>query len=263
MQDFFGFNDYDGVLIEGAYSWQHLTFVLTLIVIMVAAAIYFGLRDKEKTLEEKNKVLVISAIALLAVETFRIAIIAIRSDEPLDVILMNLPLFLCSIQLIALPVAAFSKGRIKEAALDFVFIFGLLGAILGTIGAAQNYDAYPVLSIDNVGNGLTHVIPGFASLYIGISHMVSMKKENIWITVCILLSFCLAAMIANALVGYNYMFLVRGDGTPYDIIYNLVGGNPIIYPLCVILLFFVYIVVFYEVYFVVVKKECFGIENNN
>ena len=32
-----------------------------------------------------------------------------------------------------------AKNKVKEAALDFVFIFGLLGALLGTYGAGNNY----------------------------------------------------------------------------------------------------------------------------
>jgi len=50
---------------------------------------------------------------------------------------------------------------------------------------------------------------------------------------------------------YNYMFLVRGDGTPYDILYNLVGGHPILYPMGVILLFLLYIAAFYGVYYLI------------
>ena len=46
---------------------------------------------------------------------------------------------MCSIQLITIPLAAWSKGRMQEAALDFVFIFGLLGAILGTYGAGETF----------------------------------------------------------------------------------------------------------------------------
>ena len=47
------------------------------------------------------------------------------------------------------------------------------------------------------------------------------------------------------------MFLVRGDGTPYDIIYNLVNGNQIIYPIIVVVLFFGYITLFYYIYFLI------------
>lgn len=64
-----------------------------------------------------------------------------------------------------------------------------------------------------------------------------------------------AAYLANILIDYNYMFLMRGDGTPYDIVYNLVNGNPILYPLFVVLLFIVYITLFYAVYFLVSAKS--------
>ena len=168
---------------------------------------------------------------------------------------MTLPLFLCSIQLIAIPLAAFSKGRIKEAALDFVFIFGLLGAVMGTIGAGQNYNAYPVLGLDNVASGLTHSISGFASLYIVISGMESMKKENILITFGILISFCILALIANLTIPYNYMFLMNHDGTPYVIFYNMVNGNKVLYPIIVVGLFLIYIAVFYWIYFLITNRK--------
>ena len=167
----------------------------------------------------------------------------------------NLPHFLCSIQLITIPLAAFSKGRLKEAALDFVFVFGLLGAITGTVGAGNNYSAYPVLSLDNVASGITHTVSGFASLYVAISGLVSMKRRNIKITFAILLCCACAAFAVNSFTDCNYMFLMRGDGTPYDILFNLVGGHKVIYPLAVVALFLIYITVFYFVYYLIVKNK--------
>ena len=167
----------------------------------------------------------------------------------------NLPLFLCSIQLITIPLAAFAKGRVKEAALDFVTIFGILGAVLGTYGAGNNYGSYPVLSFDNVVSGITHSISGFAGLYIMISKMASLKKENIFITFIILISFCILAYIADITIGYNYMFMMRGDGTPYDIFYNLVKGNKVLYPMIVVVLFLLYISAFYGIYFLIKKGK--------
>ena len=188
--------------------------------------------------------LIWTAFLIDGFELFKIILLCAvaRSLQP---ILINLPLFLCSIQLIAIPLAAFTKGRIKEAALDFVCIFGILGAVLGVYGAGQNYNAYPVLSFHNVVSGITHALAGFASLYIMIVGMGSLKKKNIWVTFTILLCFCAAAYTANRLIPYNYMFLMAGDGTPYDILYNLVGGHPVWYPLSVIGLFLLYIIVFY------------------
>ena len=234
-------------------SWQHLLFVSSLVAIMIALAVILGLRNRRKDEKTKNKVLVAAAIAIDSIEIFRIVIICLRegSAEPIKRLL---PLFLCSLMLIAIPLAAFSKGRIREAALDFIFIFGLMISVLGTYGAGQNYSCYPVLSLDNVASGLTHCISGFASLYIGVAGMASMKRENMPITFAIILCFCAAAYVANVTLHYNYMFLMRGDGTPYDIFFNLVGGSPILYPLVVLGLFLLWIAVFYFVFYLVKKR---------
>jgi len=253
MKEFFGFGGYQREA-EGYMSWQHLTFVTALTLIMIALAVLLGRRDRCRTPEAKNRVLLVSAILMDSIELFKIVLMCFRAQDPLHW-RFNLPLFLCSIQLITIPLAALSKGRIKEAALDFVSIFGMLGAILGTYAAGNNYSAYPVLSFDNVVSGITHCIAGFASLYILISGMASMKKRNIGITFTILLCFCVAAYIANHLVGGNYMFLMRGDGTPYDILYNLVGGHVVLYPVSVVVLFLIYIAGFYGVYFLAQKKK--------
>ncbi len=253
MAEFFGFGGYTRPA-EGFLSWQHLTFVTALMAVMAVLAVTLGRKYRNAGEKEKNRVLIWAAQLIDGIEIAKIALFYLRSGE-LDTILYNLPLFLCSIQLIALPVAAFSKGRLKAAALDFVMIFGLLGAVLGTYGAGQNYSTYPVLSLDNVVSGLTHSIAGFAALYIGIAKMADLKKENIWITLVILLTFCVAAYTVNILTDCNYMFLKQGDGTPYDILYNLVGGNPVAYPVAVIALFFLYIGVFYLISFRVRRKK--------
>lgn len=253
MKEFFGFGGYQRP-IEGYMSWQHLTFVTVLMVLMIASAVYLGRRNRSRSDQDKNMVLVITAILIDAFELFKIVLLCFRSGDPFDW-LNNLPLFLCSIQLITIPLAAFTRGRLKESSLDFVLIFGVLGAVLGTYAAGNNYGSYPVLSFDNVVSGLTHSLAGFAALYIGFSGMVSMKKKNMPITFSILIGFCVAAFVANKLLDYNYMFLVSGDGTPYDILYNLVGGNAVLYPLLVVLLFILYITLFYSVYFLIQKRK--------
>lgn len=253
MREFFGFGGYQRP-VEGYFSWQHLSFVTALTVLMVAFAIILGIRNRKKTETEKNRVLIAAAILIDGFELFKIVLMCFRSGDAMDW-LNNLPLFLCSIQLVTIPLAAFSKGRVKEASLDFVSIFGLLGAILGTYAAGNNYSAYPVLSFDNVVSGITHTISGFAALYIMISGMTSMKRKNMVFTFGILLSFCVAAYIANVLFSCNYMFLMQGDGTPYDILYNLVNGNKVLYPLLVAALFLVYITAFYGMYFLTQKHK--------
>ena len=253
MKEFFGFGGYTREP-EGYMSWQHLLFVTSLMLVMIGTAILLGRRYATREEKDKNKVLVWSAFLVDGLEIFKITICGLRSDDPLFWTSL-LPLFLCSIQLITIPLAAFSTGRVREAALDFVFIFGILGAVLGTYAAGQNYAAYPVLGFDNMISGITHSIAGFCSLYIAISGLVSMKKKNIYITFAILGFFCVAAYITNVLIDYNYMFLMRGDGTPYDIFYNMVGGHPVFYPLIVVVLFLLYITAFYQVFYIIQKKR--------
>ena len=253
MREFFGFGGYQRPA-EGFMSWQHLVFVSSLMVIMIGLAVFLGLRYKNALPRQKNRVLIWAAFLIDGFELLKIVLLCFRANDPMNW-LYNLPLFLCSIQLIAIPLAAFSGGRIKEAALDFVSVFGLLGAVLGTYGAAQNYNAYPVLSFTNVVSGVTHSISGFAALYIMISGMASMKRKNMWITFASLFFFCIAAYTANILLDYNYMFLMAGDGTPYDILYNLFDGHKALYPISVVALFIVYICLFYGVWHLVEKKK--------
>lgn len=238
---------------QGAYSWQHLLFVSSLLITMVVLAIILGLKNRNKGEDIKNKVLIWAAFLIDGFELFKIAFDLGASDDASSW-KTDLPLFLCSIQLITIPLAAFSKGKIREASLDFVFMFGILGAVLGTVGAAQNYNAYPVLSFPNVVSGITHSISGFASLYIAISGMTSMKLKNLPYIFGILFAFCIAAYVVNITLDYNYMFLMHHDGTPYSILYNLVHGSPVLYPIIVVLLFVIYIAVFVYLYNLINKK---------
>ena len=258
MREFFGFGGYAREP-EGYMSFEHLLFVSSLMVAMVALAVFLGLRNKNADARVKNRVLVVAAFLIDGLELFKIVLLCFRGNDPLGW-LYDLPLFLCSIQLISIPLAAFAKGRLKNVALDFVLIFGILGAILGTYAAGNNYSSYPVISFDNVVSGLTHSISGFSSLYIAISGLASMKRKNIPFCFAILSFFCVAAYVANITIDYNYMFLMRGDGTPYDILFNLVGGHAVIYPIAVVLLFFVYITAFYFVYYYAVAKKREAVE---
>lgn len=245
MAEFFGFGKGKypyGAPADGYLSWQHLVFVSIFVFTAIGLAIYLGLLNKNKSDKTKNTVLIWAAIIMDSFEIVKIIIGCIQTPNYWKICF---PLFLCSIQLITIPLAAFCKGRVKEASLDFVFIFGLLGGLLGTYGMAANYNAYPAVSWPNFVSAVTHSVSGFAGLYIGIAGMATLKKKNFIVSLAILFGFAIAAYVANIILDYNYMFLMRSDGTPYEIFYQLVNGNKVLYPLLVILLFVLCIFVFY------------------
>ena len=253
IKEFFGFDGYMREP-EGYLSWQHLAFVTSLMAVMILFAVLLGRRRWNMPDAVKNRVLIAAAIMMDGFEILKILLLCTLGGDPMAW-LHELPLYMCSIQLITLPMAAFARGRLREAALDFVCIFGLLGAVLGTYGAGQNYASYPVISFTNVVSGMTHAISGFSALYIMISGMASMKRKNIAVTFAIITGFAVAAFIANCILDTNYMFLVRGDGTPYDILYDLVSGSPVLYPVGVVVLFYIYIALFAGIFrFVRMKR---------
>ncbi len=258
IKEFFGIGGYTRAA-EGAYSWQHLTFVGSLLVAMVALAVWLGCRNRRWNLRTKNRVMIVAAILIDGLELIKIALSCYTKHSDglpwYEGILYNLPLFLCSIQLIIIPLTAFTKGRLQETSADFVALFGLLGAVLGTVGAAQNYNAYPVLGFDNVVSGITHTISGFAALYVLITGLAKLQSRNMLPCFGLLFGFCGAAYAVNTwVIPRNYMFLMQGDGTPYDIVYNWVGGSPLWYPLLVVGLFVVYMGAFYGVVALVRNK---------
>ena len=246
LEEFFGYNGFAREP-EGFLSWQHLTFVMFLTVCMTVLAIIFARKNREKDERAKNRALIWAAFVMDGIEIVRVVLNCTLGGDPMAW-LQALPLYLCSIQFITLPLAAFSHGRLKEASMDFVCIFGLIGMLMGTYCAGQNYACYPVISINNVASGITHSAAGFASLYIMLTGMAGMKRENARIAYGLIIGFSVAAYAVNLGLGSNYMFLMRGDGTPYDILYNWVCGNRVLYPLGVIALFAIYIEIFYAAF---------------
>ena len=247
MKEFFGFGTGEypyGEPGHGYLSWQHLLFVSIFTLLAVGLSIFLGLRNKNKSEKEKNKVLIWTAFLIDGFEILKIIIGSIHDPNFWKI---SLPLFICSVQLITIPLAAFTKGKLKEACLDFIVIFGLVGGLGGTYGQALNFNLYPAYAWPNFVSAVTHNLSGFASLYIMISGMASLKNKTIPVTLGILIGVAIIAYTANVLIPYNYMHLMRSDGTPFIFFEQLVNGHPVLYPMCVMSLFILYILFFYFV----------------
>lgn len=142
----------------------------------------------------------------------------------------------------------------QEGVLDFVFIFGLLGCVLGTYLAGNLYETIPVIHFDTICSLITHSIAGFCSLYIGVSGLATMKRQNLWIPIVTLIFFITIAYginqipetkIGNTTIGgYNYMFIQNYENTPFEIVFKIVSGINILYSLSIVLLMIIYILLF-------------------
>jgi hypothetical protein len=233
---------------EGFFSWQHLLAVSVAVSCTFFSAVFFGRRNHDKTFAQKIHTLKVAALLLDGFELLKLTILVIITGS-FATLRSYYPLFLCSIPLIILPVAAFSKGRLQQASLDFVLVFGMLGCVLGTFMAANIYSVFPVLHFEPMVSLITHNLSGFAALYIGISGLATMRKENTALTMGILGAFMAVAEIVNVIhsgIGYqdNYMFLTRSDGTPFSIVERWFGSGSVGYTITVALLMWGYLLGF-------------------
>ena len=73
IKEFLGFGGYQRQP-AGFLSWQHLTFVTSLMVVMVVLAIILGRRNRQKDVRDRLKVLMVSAILIDVFEIFKIKV---------------------------------------------------------------------------------------------------------------------------------------------------------------------------------------------
>lgn len=247
IRQFFGFEE-DPRTPEGWFSWQHLTYVTALVIAVILLGTTVGRHFHGLSFAQRRKPLRVAAILMLALEAFKIILISIRSGDPWSFRSM-LPLFLCSIILFTLPIAAFGRGRLAAAAMNFTFVFGMLCCLAGTYLAANYYDHSPVFSFDPIISSMTHAISGFSAVYIGVSGLAKRQKGDLGVMAAMLGIFEAMALAADLIqldsaYECNYMFFMRPDGTPFSICMNLVGGNQALYTLFVAALYFAYLFLF-------------------
>ncbi|MCQ2556268.1 MAG: YwaF family protein [Clostridia bacterium] len=250
---------------EPFLGWQHLLTVAIFLGVAIFLAIYFGRKYRHSEKNKKLKVLKVAAILMISLEVIKIVVISIRNKDALSILSM-LPLFLCSMHLFSIPLAAFAKGKVQDAALTFLYIFGIVSCLGGTVLASNYFGSSPILSFDLLISVTTHTISGFASLYTIIVNLVEIKKGNILGCAIVLLAFELLAFGANQANAYinetmgkcyesNYMFLSRSAGTPFEICNTIVGGNQVLYTLFIALIYFAWMGLFLGGYYIV-KAIC-------
>ncbi len=257
LRMFFGWEDNREA--AGFLSWKHLLFVTVYIAIATVLAVFLAKKHKNGTEKEKLRVLKIASVVMLSCEALKIVIISVRSQDALAFLGM-LPLFLCSIHLFSIALGAFTKGVVQEAALTFLYVFGILSSLAGTYLAGNYFGSSAVFSFDLMVSVTTHTISGFSSLYLILVGLIKIDKKKVIECAAILFVFTILAHLANVLLeptSYesNYMFLSRSSGTPFAIVDTMVGGNKVLYGVMVALLQYAYMFAFLGVYFLIKKLQ--------
>lgn len=245
----------------GLFSFQHL-FTVTL-----ALALYLGLafllaRKTKGDLKKQNLVLLIAGIAIVVVQLSKNIWLLCETDNILDCIVGNWPLYFCDVPIYIIPLAALTKGRFKQWCLDFLAICGLLMGFMGNYFAGNLYPSHAIISF-SVFNALTnHCISAFVALYIWLTGLNKMEKKDAPFAVGILFVFMTIALTVDYIsipikgTPRNFMFFFHGDGTPFTLFdMYLSFGVKQIYQLWIYILQCGYMVGFYAVYYAIMKHK--------
>lgn len=242
----------------GLFSWQHLLAVTLTLAILLTLAVFLGKKFRHDT-KKQNLVLIIAGISIVALQLMKRIFLLVETDNIVDCLIGNMPLYFCDIMIFIIPICAFVRGRAKEICLDFIAVCGLLMGFMGNYFAGNLYPSHAIISFSVFNALLNHSISAFTSLFIWVAGMNKMEKRNIPFTIGILFAFMTVALIVDYVnipingSPRNFMFFFHGDGTPFTFFHDMVGGNKIIYQIIVYILQCGYMGLFYLVYYWVAK----------
>lgn len=240
---------------DALFSWPHLLSVTLILGGFLALAILLG-RKYRGNQKAEDLILLIGGISIVTVQVSKIVYLCVtRGDGTVwDCLIGNAPLYLCDMATFIIPLAALTKGRVKDWCLDFVAIWGLIMGFFGTYLAGNIYPAHAAISWAAINSLLLHAISGFAAMFIFVTGLNKMEKRNIPFVVGILVIFMTTALIIDYVDNHNFMFFFHGDGTPFTLFdeYLSFGLKPI-YQLWIYVLQCGYMVGFYFAYYGICK----------
>ena len=223
------------------FSPLHLMWLAPLIVF----AVFCG-KIYKKAGEKKRKTLRLTFAALLLADEIFKHVMLIAADSWLP---KYLSLHLCSINIFLIIYHAFRPNKTLGTFLYTVCIPAAVAAML-----FPTWTCLPFLNFIHLHSFTVHILLAVYPMMLLSGGDIVRDIRKVPHCIGILLIMAAINFAVNLALDTNYMFLMRGDGTPYDILYNLVNGNRILYPLLVVALFLIYISLFYYVVYVIRRK---------
>ena len=270
MSDFFSyFFLYEGRPAAGLLSREHVFMCTFILFHLVLLAIFLGSKYKNSP-KAINIILRISAFIMIGLYIAEVsegfAVLFYEHGDILNTpkgqnrllgsIVNCLPLYLCDIAIFAIPIIAFTKGRIRTMLSDFLAIWGIPMGVIGTYLAGNVFLKAPAFSFDGLLCIFIHVVPAAVTVFLYVTGLASLQKKNMWSTTWAFMGFCAFVLFYNYLFhpffGTNFMFFFGGDGTPFDLFRPYVRIE--IYQLIVLILYVSYMLLFYYSYFFIRKK---------
>ena len=178
---------------------------------------------------ERTRALVISVLCWVTLAGFFLYKYALSIDPEYDRLTQNmggfnwwgeLPLHLCNINLLLIPIAALTK---KRSLLSFCFFIGPLGALMALIMPGSGFDGFSIFLPRMLGYYGTHFVVMWAALALGTFGLYRPKLSD--------LPHMMAAffLIALAIYGVNMVMRTTGLHPRANYFYTVeTEGNPLL-----------------------------------
>lgn len=198
----------------------YISFLINIALLAAASMLVKGKSDH-------TKAMVISIVCWITLIGFFLYKYALSIDPEYDVLTANmggfnwwgeLPLHLCNINLLLIPVAALTK---KRALLSFCFFIGPLGALMALVMPGNGFDAFPIFLPRMLGYYGTHFIVFIAALALatfGLYHPkmrdVPMIAATLFIVALVIFGINMILRTSGLHPKANYFYTVETEGNP-------------------------------------------------
>ena len=221
---------------------------LVLLALCLALLVTAGILLKGKSDREKAMVICITCwIALLGFIAYKYAL---SIDKEYNAVTASmggfnwwgeLPLQLCNINLLLIPIAVLTQ---KRPLLGFCFFIGPLGALMALVMPGNGFDGYSIFLPRMLGYYGTHYVVLIASLAIGVFGLYRPELRDIPLTALTLFLLGLAIFGVNMLLRTtglhpkaNYFYSVETEGNPLLELFHRWIPFPFLYMLpCIVIL---------------------------
>lgn len=134
-----------------------------------------------------------------------------------------LPLHLCSMQCVFIPLAIFAKRQILW---DYLYATAVLGGLCGILFPAGVAGVYPFWHFQTVQTVLLHSLLIFIPLALIVTGRHTPSLAGFGRALLVFLPVALTAAVVDFIFGENYMFILQPpEGTPLVWIYYLCGHS--------------------------------------
>ncbi|MBQ7085848.1 MAG: YwaF family protein [Clostridia bacterium] len=221
------FLDTTGTIPKGVGFSQYGLLHIVWLVIFLATLVIVSRIYKKSDSEKRAKIRKIVAWLIVADEIWKMFFLTIGGRYEWE----YLPFHLCSVNIFLILWHAYKPNKVVD---NFLYLVGIPGAV-----AAMLFPSWVKLPLFNFMHLHSFTIHTLLVLYpTMLTYAGDIKPQIKYIPKCIalLLAVCVPGVIANKLVGTNFMFLEEASaGSPLLIFENLWGNHLLGYPVLIAL----------------------------